>query len=632
MKFNRVCVLFVGVCLIGAALADVEEEDDDVQVEVEDEDVKPEKPKFTPPTVEKNVHFADSFNSKDDFKRWTVSQAKKDGAEESISKYDGKWHVEEPKDSAIEGDLGLILKSKAKHHAVSSNLNKPFKFDGKPLIVQYEVRYQNGIDCGGAYVKLLSEDPKLNLKQFHDKTPYTIMFGPDKCGLDNKLHFIFRHKNPKTGEIEEKHSKKPTASLDSYFADKKTHQYSLVVNPDNTFEVSVDGTVVKEGSLLDDVSPPVNPPKEIEDPNDKKPADWDEREKIPDPDAEKPNDWDENEPEKIVDIEATKPEGWLEDENKLTPDPDAEKPKDWDDEMDGEWEAPLIENPKCQDAPGCGKWEQPMIKNPKYKGKWRAPMIDNPNYQGVWKPRRIPNPNFFEDLEPYKMTPINAVGLELWSMNDEIVFDNFLVTDDKVVAERWTEQTFQVKSRAEKASSGGRSVVDAISDATRERPWLWALILVVVVLPIVLIVAYCCMSKSEAWGYFSAMKGAADERPWLWAVYVVVLLLPLLLISICLCPRSGPIKPETLANAKKTDAVSPDDEQKEDTESADQEKAGPGGDNKPSTKKSKSSLEATEDDGDDEENEDDDAADEEEEEKGSESPRRSPRKRKSRKD
>ena len=39
--------------------------------------------------------------------------------------------------------------------------------------------------------------------------------------------------------------------------------------------------------------------------------------------------------------------------------------------------------------------------------------------------------------------------------------------------------------------------MDAISDATRERPWLWALILVVVVLPIVLIIAYCCMSKSE---------------------------------------------------------------------------------------------------------------------------------------
>lgn len=42
-------------------------------------------------------------------------------------------------------------------------------------------------------------------------------------------------------------------------------------------------------------------------------------------------------------------------------------------------------------------------------------------------------------------------------MTDDIVFDNFLITDDKVSAEKWTEQTFQVKSAAEKASSGGVS-------------------------------------------------------------------------------------------------------------------------------------------------------------------------------
>lgn len=39
------------------------------------------------------------------------------------------------------------------------------------------------------------------------------------------------------------------------------------------------------------MTPPVNPPREIEDPNDQKPEDWDERAKIPDPDAVKPDDW-----------------------------------------------------------------------------------------------------------------------------------------------------------------------------------------------------------------------------------------------------------------------------------------------------------------------------------------------------
>lgn len=52
------------------------------------------------------------------------------------------------------------------------------------------------------------------------------------------------------------------------------------------------------------MTPPVNPPKEIEDPDDKKPEDWDEREKIPDPDAEKPEDWDEDAPQKIADESA----------------------------------------------------------------------------------------------------------------------------------------------------------------------------------------------------------------------------------------------------------------------------------------------------------------------------------------
>jgi hypothetical protein len=39
--------------------------------------------------------------------------------------------------------------------------------------------------------------------------------------------------------------------------------------------------------LLEDFEPPVNPPEEIDDPEDKKPADWVDQEKIPDPDAKK---------------------------------------------------------------------------------------------------------------------------------------------------------------------------------------------------------------------------------------------------------------------------------------------------------------------------------------------------------
>lgn len=64
-----------------------------------------------------------------------------------------------------------------------------------------------------------------------------------------------------------------------------------MVNSDNSFEVLVDQTVVNSGNLLTDMTPAVNPPAEIEDPDDHKPEDWDERAKIQDPDSVKPEDW-----------------------------------------------------------------------------------------------------------------------------------------------------------------------------------------------------------------------------------------------------------------------------------------------------------------------------------------------------
>lgn len=115
------------------------------------------------------------------------------------------------------------------------------------------------------------------------------------------MHFIFRHKNPKDGTFEEKHAKSPTGSFQSVFDGKKTHLFTLVVRPDNTYEIFVDQESVSSGNLLEDFTPAVNPPKEVDDINDKKPEDWDEREKIPDPDAEKPDDWDEDAPAKILD-------------------------------------------------------------------------------------------------------------------------------------------------------------------------------------------------------------------------------------------------------------------------------------------------------------------------------------------
>lgn len=44
--------------------------------------------------------------------------------------------MREAENSALKGDVGLVLTSKARHAAISAKLDKPFTFAGKPLIVQ----------------------------------------------------------------------------------------------------------------------------------------------------------------------------------------------------------------------------------------------------------------------------------------------------------------------------------------------------------------------------------------------------------------------------------------------------------------------------------------------------------------
>ncbi|XP_043970994.1 calmegin [Gambusia affinis] len=447
---------------------------------------------YKTPVPTGDVYFAEAFDD-GSLDRWQPSKTTKEDADDEIAKYDGKWMVEPLKENKVPGDQGLVLKSRAKHHAIAAMLDKPFVFQDEPLVVQYEVNFQDGIDCGGAYIKLLSDSGSLSLEQFHDRTPYTIMFGPDKCGEDYKLHFIFRHKNPLNKDMEEKHAKRADVDLKKFYTDKKTHLYTLVLNPDNSYEMFIDQSSVSRGNLLYDMVPPVNPPKEIDDPNDSKPDDWDERAKIPDPEAVKPDDWDEDAPAKIEDPEALKPEGWLDDEPEFVSDPNAEKPEDWDEEMDGEWEAPQVPNPSCETAPGCGEWKRPMINNPQYKGKWKAPLIDNPNYQGVWKPRKMMNPEYFEDLQPFRMTPFKALGLELWSMTSDIYFDNFIITSHKEVADRWASDSWGLKKLVASANEPG--IFSQLMMAAEERPWLWIIYVLTVGLPVGLAVLFCWPKK-----------------------------------------------------------------------------------------------------------------------------------------
>lgn len=176
--------------------------------------------------------------------------------------------------------------------------------------------------------------------------------------------------------------------------------------------------------------------------------------------------------------------------------------------MDGDWEAPLIENPACKKASGCGEWRPPMIPNPDYKGKWKTPKIDNPNYKGKWSPRMIPNPDYYFDETPFKsLDAIGAISFELWSMADNIAFDNLIITDDPESANLLQFLTWQDK-KAEADATSSPLMVRSMH-YLKIYPWLWV-VLVVSIGPLFLFIANCCDTKKRS-TTSEPVAGTSDE-------------------------------------------------------------------------------------------------------------------------
>ena len=385
--------------------------------------------------------FSETFDDGDVFEsgRWIKSQHEK---------YEGQPVMVKGLNDAAESmktNKGLELTQENKFYGVSS----PFAFDfkGKDIIVQYEFNAEK-FECGGAYIKLPRVGPEVQFADLNADAPYSIMFGPDKCGSNSKVHFIVQYLNPVTQEWEEKHLVDPPLPLADR-SNRKTHLYTLHIKTDSSFEIFIDKESVKTGSLLTDMEPPINPPQHIDDPTDFKPEDWVDTAEIPDPSVHKPEDWDEDAPLMIDDLEEVMPSDWQLEEPLMIADPEAARPEDWDDEEDGLWEAPQVPNPVCATS-GCGLWTQPQKKNPAYQGPWSAPLIANPLYKGEWAPKQIPNPVYFVHENPVDhLAPMDGVFLEVWTTNNAFHFDNFVFGYSLEDAFSFAEETFVVKQAAE---------------------------------------------------------------------------------------------------------------------------------------------------------------------------------------
>ena len=100
-------------------------------------------------------------------------------------------------------------------------------------------------------------------------------------------------------------------------------------------------------------------------------------------------------------------------------------------------------------------------------------------------------------------------------MVDGVVFDNFLLTSDQSIAKQYADQIWYPKSVLEgKAiSAASESVVDAIVNATKDRPWLWAVYLVAILLPLVILIVFCWTRKSSKKPVESIRKKTDESTP-----------------------------------------------------------------------------------------------------------------------
>merc|ERR1711902_487930 len=87
-------------------------------------------------------------------------------------------------------------------------------------------------------------------------------------------------------------------------------------------------------------------------------------------------------------------------------------------------------------------------------------------------------------------TSIGGLGIELWSMSSNLYFDNLIVTDKVEIADSWAKDTYDLKMQKLDVNDAG--LFKRILNYSNRNPWLYAVYVVVIGLPLVLIITFCC--------------------------------------------------------------------------------------------------------------------------------------------
>ncbi|XP_029470084.1 calreticulin-3 isoform X6 [Rhinatrema bivittatum] len=130
-----------------------------------------------------HVYFKEQFTDGAAWKtRWVQSKYKTDYGKFKLTS--GTFYGD------VQKDKGIQTRGDAKYFAISSRF-KPFSNVEKTLVIQYTVKHERKIDCGGGYVKLYPS--KLDQVYMNGESQYYIMFGPDICGYGRKIVHVILH-------------------------------------------------------------------------------------------------------------------------------------------------------------------------------------------------------------------------------------------------------------------------------------------------------------------------------------------------------------------------------------------------------------------------------------------------------
>eukprot|EP01022_Parablepharisma_sp_SALTPOND_P028523 TRINITY_DN71095_c2_g1_i1.p2 TRINITY_DN71095_c2_g1~~TRINITY_DN71095_c2_g1_i1.p2 ORF type:complete len:319 (+),score=24.74 TRINITY_DN71095_c2_g1_i1:53-958(+) len=178
------------------------------------------------------VIFSETFDSENWKQRWNKSE----------------WRAAQQADFVHTGgkldpgnfSKGLLTTTDMKYYVLSSKLPINIYLNSTPLVLQYSIKFEESVICGGAYIKLLK--PDFNPSKFGLETPALVTFGPEVCGTNNRIHILLDSNG--RGEIWRKSPKAPT--------DKSTHFFTLALYPDGTYSLYVNCKIESKGKISEE--------------------------------------------------------------------------------------------------------------------------------------------------------------------------------------------------------------------------------------------------------------------------------------------------------------------------------------------------------------------------------------------